>query len=139
MSTLTGCIPSNVLFLIKTILDYRVAERYNNTELRPYHMKGVIFMAGKGQKRKDKDRKEAQVANDTFERIKAEARNGTINEIFDLWCQIKCGLKNNTFEIYKYMYRLFVRPNFGKRRISTLKKSERSSGIPMDTLIFPPR
>ena len=80
-------------------------------------------MAGKGQKRKDKDRivlktgesqrpngtydyrwtgrdgkrhvvyaktleelreKEAQVANDTFEGIKAEARNVTINEMFDL-------------------------------------------------------
>ena len=120
-------------------------------------------MAGKGQKRKDKDRivlktgesqrpngtydyrwtgrdgkrhvvyaktleelreKEAQVANDTFEGIKAEARNVTINEMFDLWCQIKRGLKNNTFENYKYMYNLFVRPNFGKRRISTLKKSD---------------
>ena len=68
--------------------------------------------------------KEAQVANDTFEGIKAEARNVTINEMFDLWCQIKRGLKNNTLENYKYMYNLFVRPNFGKRRISTLKKSD---------------
>lgn len=94
-------------------------------------------MAGKGQKRKDKDRivlksgesqrpngtydyrwtgrdgkrhvvyaktleelreKEAQIANDKFEGIKAESRNVTINEMFDLWCQIKRGLKNNTLE-----------------------------------------
>ena len=120
-------------------------------------------MAGKGQKRKDKDRivlkageaqrpngtyyyrwtgkdgkrhavyaktleelreKEAQIANDQFIGIKAEARNVTINEMFDLWCQIKRGLKNNTFENYKYMYNLFARPNFGKSRISTLKKSD---------------
>ena len=120
-------------------------------------------MAGKGQKRKDKDRivlktgesqrpngtydfrwtgrdgkrhvvyaktleelrkKEEEVQNDTYQGLKAEARNVTINEMFDLWCQIKRGLKNNTFENYKYMYNLFVRPNFGKRRIYTLKKSE---------------
>ena len=120
-------------------------------------------MAGKGQKRKDKDRivlkageaqrpngtyyyrwtgkdgkrhavyaktleelreKEAQIANDQFIGIKAEARNVTINEMFDLWCQIKRGLKNNTFENYKYMYNLLARPNFGKNRISTLKKSD---------------
>lgn len=68
--------------------------------------------------------KEAQVENDKFQGLKAEARNVTINEMFDLWCQVKRGLKNNTFENYKYMYNLFVRPNFGKHRISTLKKSD---------------
>lgn len=68
--------------------------------------------------------KEAQIANDKFEGIKAESQNVTINEMFDLWCQIKRGLKNNTFENYKYMYNLFVRPNFGKNRISKLKKTD---------------
>jgi len=68
--------------------------------------------------------KEAQVENDRFEGIKAEARYATINEMFDLWCQIKRGLKNNTFENYKYMYNTFAKPNFGKQRISTLKKSD---------------
>ena len=69
-------------------------------------------------------KKEEQVQNDTYQGLKAEARNVTINEMFDLWCQIKRGLKNNTFENYKYMYNLFVRPNFGKHRIYTLKKSD---------------
>lgn len=68
--------------------------------------------------------KEAQVANDQFEGIKAEARYVTVNEMFDLWCQLKRGLKNNTFENYKYMYNTFVRPNFGKNRIANLKKSD---------------
>lgn len=68
--------------------------------------------------------KEAQVANDQFEGIKAEARYVTVNEMFDLWCQLKRGLKNNTFENYKYMYNTFVRPNFGKLRLSALKKSD---------------
>lgn len=68
--------------------------------------------------------KETQIEIDKFDGIKAEARNVTINEMFDLWCQIKRGLKNNTFENYKYMYNTFARPNFGKQRISTLKKSD---------------
>ena len=68
--------------------------------------------------------KEAQIENDKFEGIKAEARYVTVNEMFDLWCQIKRGLKNNTFENYKYMYNTFVRATFGKLRISTLKKSD---------------
>lgn len=68
--------------------------------------------------------KEAQIEYDKHDGIKAEARYVTVNELFDLWCQLKRGLKNNTFENYKYMYNTFVRPNFGKHRISTLKKSD---------------
>lgn len=33
-------------------------------------------------------------------------------------------MKNNTFENYKYMYNTFVRPTFGKLRISNLRKSD---------------
>ena len=68
--------------------------------------------------------KEAQIEHDEFSGLKAEARCVTINEMFDLWCQVKRGLKNNTFENYKYMYNLFVRPNFGKKRIYDLKKTD---------------
>lgn len=68
--------------------------------------------------------KESQIQNDSFSGLKAEARCVTVNEMFDLWCQIKRGLKDNTFENYKYMYNLFVRPNFGKKRIYDLKKTE---------------
>ena len=48
----------------------------------------------------------------------------TIDELFDLWANMKRGLKNNTFENYKYMYNTFVRPVIGSKRISTLKKSD---------------
>ena len=34
--------------------------------------------------------------------IKTEARYTTIDELFDLWANMKRGLKNNTFENYKY-------------------------------------
>ena len=58
--------------------------------------------------------KKAQIENDAFSGLKAEARCVTINEMFGLWCQVKRGLKDNTFENYKYMYNLFVRPNLWK-------------------------
>ena len=120
-------------------------------------------MAGKGQKRKDKDRivlrtgegqrpnrtyeyrwtdktgkrrrvyaktleelreKEKEIERDKSDGIKAEARYVTVNELFDLWKQIKRGLKDNTIQNYQYMYNTFVRPEFGKKRISTLKKTD---------------
>ena len=68
--------------------------------------------------------KEREVDRDISDGIKAEKRNTTINELFDLWCHIKRGLKDNTFQNYKYMYNTFVRPKFGKLKISQVKKSD---------------
>ena len=56
----------------------------------------------------------AQVAHDQLIGIKAEARNVTVNEMFDLWCQIQRDFKNNIFENCKYMCNLFSRPNLEK-------------------------
>ena len=68
--------------------------------------------------------KEADILKDKCDGIKAEARHVTVNDLFDLWKQLKRGLKNNTLENYLYMYSMFVRPGFGKLKISTLKKSD---------------
>lgn len=68
--------------------------------------------------------KEKEIDADTNEGIKVEARYVIINELYDLWVQLKRGIKDNTFENYKYMYNTFVRPSFGKKRIQTLKKSD---------------
>ena len=68
--------------------------------------------------------KEKEIEKDKSDGIKAEARYTTINELFDLWKVLKRGLKDSTFANYKYMYETFVRPTFGKQRISTLKKSD---------------
>ena len=48
--------------------------------------------------------KEAEIDIDSTEGLKAEARYTIINEMFDLWEELKRGLKDNTFENYKYMY-----------------------------------
>ena len=47
-----------------------------------------------------------------------------VGEKLTAWANMKRGLKNNTFENYKYMYNTFVRPVIGSKRISTLKKSD---------------
>ena len=48
----------------------------------------------------------------------------TVNDLFDLWKDLKRGLKDSTYQNYVYMYDLFVRPTFGKNRLSTVKKSD---------------
>ena len=68
--------------------------------------------------------KEEQIAKDISDGIKAEARYTTVNELYALWKDLKRGLKDNTFENYKYMYETFVRKQIGDKRISMLKKSD---------------
>ena len=68
--------------------------------------------------------KEEQIMKDKSDGIKVEKASVTVNDIFELWCDLKRGLKDNTFQNYKYMYRQFVEPDFGKRRVSTLKKTD---------------
>ncbi len=68
--------------------------------------------------------KEEMISKDISDGIKTEARYTTVNELFDLWIDIKRGLKNNTFENYKYMYETFVRCTIGKKRVCDLKKSD---------------
>ena len=68
--------------------------------------------------------KEQEIIKDQCDKIKIEARYVTINEMFELWRQLKRGLKDNTLQNYVYMYKMYVLPQFGKRRISTLVKSD---------------
>ena len=68
--------------------------------------------------------KEAAIQKDQCDGIKAEARYTTLNDLFALWKDLKRGLKDNTFENYKYMYATFVKDVIGNRRVNTLKKSD---------------
>lgn len=67
---------------------------------------------------------EAEVQRDILNGKKKVNKNMTLNDVFYRWEQVKRGLKRNTFENYKYMYRMFVEPNFGKSRICELRKSD---------------
>ncbi len=68
--------------------------------------------------------KEKEIEQDQRDRIKPEARSVTINEMYELWKQLKRGLKDNTFQNYRFMYDQYVAPRFGKQRISALVKSD---------------
>lgn len=69
-----------------------------------------------GKKRK------TDLQRDQLDGIKAEARYVTLNDVFALWAQVKRGLKDNTYQNHLYLYRQFVEPDFGKSRVSALKK-----------------
>lgn len=68
--------------------------------------------------------KEGLIEQDIRDQIKPEARSITLNDMFDLWKQLKRGLKDNTLQNYIYMYSQYVSPRFGQKRISTLAKSD---------------
>ena len=83
--------------------------------------------------------KEKEVDRDISDGIKAEKRNTTINELFDLWCHIKRGLKDNTFQNYKYMYNTFVRPKFGKLKISQVTKCSVCGDVKSTKTVYYPK
>lgn len=108
----------------RVVLRTGEVQRANGT----YH---YTWMDKKGKRRyvyaktlADLREKEKQIEKDIADGIKAEARYTTVNDLFELWKDFKRGLKNNTFENYKYMYETFVRKQIGTKRISSLKKSD---------------
>ena len=66
--------------------------------------------------------KEEEIDKDKKDGIKAEARYTTLNDMYELWRDLKRGIKNNTFENYKYMYETFVRNQIGSQFIMSLKR-----------------
>lgn len=51
-------------------------------------------------------------------------RLSSLNDIYELWRDLKRGIKNNTFENYKYMYETFVRNQIGSQFIMSIKKTD---------------
>ncbi len=68
--------------------------------------------------------KEEKIVKDLQEGLHPDKKAMTINELFDLWRNLKRGIKDTTFQNYCYMYRTFVAPTFGKKQISAVKKSD---------------
>ena len=60
---------------------------------------------------------EEQIIVDKHDGIRSDVKSITVNEMFNLWCQLKRGIKDSTFKNYIYMYELFVKPSFGKNRL----------------------
>lgn len=68
--------------------------------------------------------KEQAVLKDKSDGIRTNAQKVTLNDIFDMWVQLKKGLKENTFQNYIYMYEQFARDDIGQLKITTLKRSD---------------
>lgn len=68
--------------------------------------------------------KEEVILRDKSNGIRTEARNTTLNDIFDMWVELKRGLKDNTFQNYQYMYTQFVYENLGQMKVSQIKRSD---------------
>ena len=68
--------------------------------------------------------KEKEIAKDISDGIKVGSQSVTLNHIYELWKDIKRGLKNTTFQNYCYMYDMFVKDTFGKKPITAIKKSD---------------
>lgn len=69
-------------------------------------------------------KKESSVLRNTLDGIREDSRTLTVNDLFDIWVQLKKGLKDNTFSNYKYMYIQFVKPMIGQAKIADLKKTD---------------
>ena len=67
---------------------------------------------------------EKQIQRDKEDGIRDDMSNCTVNEIFELWKENKRGLRDKTKTSYVYFYDLFVRPNFGQKRIQKVKRSD---------------
>ena len=68
--------------------------------------------------------KEKKLCVDLYDGLRTDGATLTVNDMFDRWCELKRGLKDNTFSNYKYMYNTYVRKSFGKVRVKDVKKSD---------------
>ena len=68
--------------------------------------------------------KETAILRNTLNGVKTPDTNICVNDLYEAWAQLKRGLKDNTFQNYKYMYTQFVQPTFGKMKICKIKRSD---------------
>ena len=68
--------------------------------------------------------KEKKLCVDMYDGVRTDGATLSVNDMFDKWCELKRGLKDNTFSNYKYMYNTYVRKSFGKVRVKDVKKSD---------------
>lgn len=67
---------------------------------------------------------EEELAADKHDKIKTDVKMLTVNDCFNLWKDLKRGIKDSTFQNYVYMYEMFVMPTFGKKRVVQVVKSD---------------
>ncbi len=67
---------------------------------------------------------EEDLRSDKRDGIKTDVKSLTVNDCYNLWKELKRGIKDSTFKNYIYMYEMFVMPVFGKKRVVQVVKSD---------------
>lgn len=67
---------------------------------------------------------EKNIARDQLDSIRTEGRFHTLNDIFRQWEHLKRGLKDNTFQNYRYLYHMYVEASLGKKKLASIVKSD---------------
>ncbi|HJF21758.1 MAG TPA: tyrosine-type recombinase/integrase [Mammaliicoccus lentus] len=68
--------------------------------------------------------KEEVITRDVSDGIRTDNLNLTLNDMYKVWVEVKKGLKPNTFNNYKYMYKHFVYDRLGMYKIRSLHKTD---------------
>lgn len=67
--------------------------------------------------------KEEQITKDSLDGIDYCKLDSTINSYFELWKEIKSGIRETTFTSYVRFYNRYVEPEFGKRKLKNVTYS----------------
>ena len=68
--------------------------------------------------------KEKEILKNTLDGLKYCKNDLTLNDLYNQWTELKRGLKDNTFQNYKYMYTQFVKQNFGQIKLVDIKRTD---------------
>lgn len=68
--------------------------------------------------------KEKEIIHDMDDGIRTDDLNLTLNDLYNIWVDVKKGLKTNTFNNYKYMYNLFVKDHLGRYKVRSLHRTD---------------
>ena len=69
-------------------------------------------------------KKESNIQENILLGIREDHSCTTVNEVFELWKEVKRGIRDRTRSSYIYFYDLFVRPGFGTKKIQQVRKSD---------------
>lgn len=76
------------------------------------------------QSLKELREKEADISRDLNDGLRTDNINLTLNDMYNVWVDLKKGLKPNTLNNYKYMYDHFVKDSLGKFKLRNLRKTD---------------
>lgn len=68
--------------------------------------------------------KQKRIFKNEVDGLQVTSSKMTLNDMYNIWKKIKRGIKDNTFQNYKYMYEKYVMDELGDYPLFDLKKSD---------------